>query len=60
MDKEWTEYKLYQIIDQFSGRNISSTKFYSMLLNKIHPFYDLDGRMRKILFANDDIIWQNI
>ena len=60
MDKEWTEYKLYQIIDQFSGRNISSTTFYSMLLNKIHPFYDLDGRMRKILFANDDIIWQNI
>ena len=60
MDKEWTEYKLYQIIDQFIGRNISSAKFYSMLLNKIHPFYDLNGRMRKILFANDDIIWQNI
>ena len=26
------------------------------ILNKIHPFYDGNGRTFKILFANDDII----
>ena len=35
-------------------------KFYSIFLNKIHPLYDRNGRTCKILFANDDIIRQNI
>ena len=60
MGKELIEDKLYQIIDQFNERKITSTKFYSMLLNKIHPFYDGNGRTCKILFTNDDIIRQNI
>ena len=60
MDKELIEDKLYQIIDQFNERKITSTKFYSILLNKIHPFYDGNGKTCKILFANDDIIRQII
>ena len=60
MDKELIEDKLYQIIDQFNERKITSTEFYSILLNKIHPFYDGNGRTCQILFANDDIIWQYI
>ena len=38
----------------------TSTKFYPLLLNKIQTFYDGNGRMRKTMFANDDIIRQNI
>ena len=56
MDKELIEDKLYQIIDQFNERKITSTEFYSILLNKIHPFWDGNGRTCKILFANDDMI----
>ena len=55
MDKELIEDKLYQIINQFNERQITSTKFYLILLNKIYPFYDGNGRACKILFANDDI-----
>ena len=55
-DKEWIENKLYQIIDQFSERKITSTKLYWIILNKIHPFYDRNGRT----FANDNMIRQNI
>ena len=51
---------LYQIIDQFNERKIRSTKFFSILLNKIHPSYDGNGRICKMLFANDDIIRQNM
>ena len=60
MDKELIEDKLYQIIDQFNERKITSKKFYSILLNTIHKFYDRKGRTCKIMFANDDIIRQNI
>ena len=64
MDKEVIEDKLYQIIGQFNERQITSTKFYSILLNKIHPFYkngwNGNGRTCKILFAKDDIIRQYI
>ena len=56
MDKELIEDKLSQIIDHFNVGKITSTKFYSILLYKIHPFYDASGRTGKILFANDDII----
>ena len=60
MDKELMDDKLYQIIDQFNERKITSAKFYSIPLNKIHPLYDGNGRTCKILFANNDIIIQNI
>ena len=55
-DKELIENKLYQIIDQFSERKVTSTKLYWIILNKIHPFYDINGRT----FANDNMIRQNI
>ena len=48
MGKELIDDKLYQIIDQLNERKITSTKFYSILLNKIHPFYDGNGRICKI------------
>ena len=51
--------KLYQRINQFNEMKITSRKFYSILLNKIHPLYHVNGRTSKMLFANDDIIRQN-
>ena len=60
MDKELIEDKLYQIIDKFSEIKVTTTKFYSILLNKIQPFYDGNGRTCTILFANDDIIYRQI
>ena len=56
INKELIEDKFYQMIDQFNEREITSTKFFSILLNKIHSFFDGNGRMCKILFANDDIM----
>ena len=52
--------KLYRIIHQFSERKITSTNLYSILLNKVHSFYQGNDRTCKILFADDDIIRQNI
>ena len=43
MDKELIEDNLYQIIDQLNKRKTLSAKFYSILLNKIHQFYDVNG-----------------
>ena len=60
VNKELIKDKLYQIIDQFNESKIMSTKFYSILVNKIRPFYDGNGRTCKILFTNDDITRQNI
>ena len=60
MGKKLIDDKLYQIIDQFNERKITPTKFYSILLNKIHPFYDGNGRTCKIQVADDVMIWQNI
>ena len=60
MEKQLIEDKLYQIIDQFRERKITSIKFYSILLNKIHTFYDGIDRTCEILFANDNIVRQNI
>ena len=60
MDKELIEDNLYQIIDQLNKRKTLSAKFYSILLNKIHQFYDVNGWKCKILFADDDIIRQSI
>ena len=56
MDKELIEDKLYQLIDQFNERSITSVEFYSILLHKTDPFLDRNGRTCMILFANDDII----
>ena len=56
MDKDLIEDKLYQIIYQFSKRKNTPLKFYSIIIHKIHPFYDGNGRICKILFANDDKI----
>ena len=55
MDKVLIENKFYQLVDQIHERKITSTKFYSILLNKIHTFYDWNCRTCKILFANDII-----
>ena len=60
MNTELIEDKLYQIIDQFNERKTTSTKFYSILLNKIHSFYDGNGRTCQILFVNDDVTIQYI
>ena len=49
MDKDLIEEKLYQIMNQFNERDITSTKFYSIILNKINPFYDQNGNPCKIL-----------
>ena len=52
MDKELIEDKLHEIKDQFNERKFISIKFYSILSNKMQPFYD------GILL--DDIVRQNI
>ena len=58
--KELIEDKLYQIKDQFIERKITTTKFYSILLKKIHSVYDGNSIICKIQFANKEIITQNI
>ena len=60
IDRKLIEDKLYQIIDRFNRRKITSKIIYSILLNIIHPFYHGNGETCKILFANVDIIMQNI
>ena len=60
MDRELIKDKLHQMIDQFNERKITSTKFYLMLLNKIHPFYDGNDRTCQTLFTNDNMIRQNV
>ena len=54
MDKNQIEDKLYQITDQFNEVKITSVKFYSILLSEIRPFYDENGRTRKILLTIED------
>ena len=56
MDNDLIEDKFHHLKHRFSERKITSVKFYSILLNKIHPFDDGNGRRCKILFANDDKI----
>ena len=52
MDKDLIEDNIYQIIDQFNEKKLLT--FCSVLLNKIHPFYDGNVRTAKILFANNE------
>ena len=49
IDKDLIEYKYYQIIDQFNETRIANVKFYLILLNKIHLFYDWNEKTSKIL-----------
>ena len=49
IDKDLIEYKFYQIIHQFNETRIANVKFYSILLNKIHLFYDRNEKASKIL-----------
>ena len=58
--KDLTENKLYHIIDQFNERKIMPVKFSSILRNKIHLFYNGNGRTSKVLFANNDKIMKLI
>ena len=60
IDKKLIEDQLYQIKYQFNEKKTTSTKFYSIPLNKMHPLYDGNSRTCNILFANDDVIRQNI
>ena len=48
MNKDLKEDKLYP--------SKASTKSYSILLDKIHPSYDRNGRLYKILLDNYDNI----
>ena len=41
-------------------KKFTSTKFYSIISNKIHPFYDGNGRTCKIVLANDGVLRQII
>ena len=50
MDKELIEDKFHQIIDQVNERKITSAKFYSILFNRKHLFYDGNGRMCKTVY----------
>lgn len=42
------------------NRKITTVSFYSIFLNKMHPFYDTNGRASVTLFANDDEIIKSI
>ena len=57
-DKMYMDKEIIEDIER--KRKITSTKFYSILSNKVHPYHHGNGRTCKILLANDDIIWQNI
>ena len=54
MGKDLIEDNLYQIIDQVNERNITPINFYAILINKIHPLYDRNGRTCKVLCVRDD------
>ena len=55
MEKDLVEHKLYQIIYHSNERKITPAKFYSIRLNKMHPF-DGNGRTCKVSLASDDKI----
>ena len=38
--------KPYRFVDQFNERRITPIKFYSILLNRMHPSYDENGHLR--------------
>ena len=50
MDFSKIESELYNLVDQFNERYISSRQFCKKFLDDIHPFADGNGRTCKILF----------
>ena len=56
MDKNLTDDKLYEKVNQFSERKITPVKFYSLFLNEIRSSFNGNCRTFKMLFANDDKI----
>ena len=50
MEKDLIENTLFKIIGQFNEKKITPIKFYSIRLNKIHPFYDRKDGTFEILF----------
>ena len=53
IENDLIEDRLYQITDQFSEKKIAPAKFYLIFLHEIHSFYDGNGKLCKVLFAND-------
>ena len=53
LDIDLTENELYQMIDQFNERKSIATRYSLIFLNKIHSFYNGNGRMCEIFLAND-------
>ena len=51
MDKNLTEDKLFEVIDQSKYRKINHRGFHFALLNNTHPFYKVNGSTWKILFV---------
>ena len=52
MDKDLIEDKLHQLVDQFNEKKINHRNFYSTSFNNIHPFYDENEKIYKILFVS--------
>ena len=53
IEKDLLEDRFYQITDQFNEKKITPAKFYLLFLHEIHSFYDGNGKLCKVLFAND-------
>ena len=50
MDSDKIESALYNLVDKFNERQISTITFCKKFLDEIHPFKDGNGRTCKILF----------
>ena len=53
IEKDLIEDRFYQITDQFSEKKITPAKFYLIFLQEIHSFYNGNGNLCQVLFAND-------
>ena len=53
MDTDLIEGKLYQLIDQFNEIKINHKDFSFVLLDNMHPFFNGNGRIYKILFVGN-------
>ena len=51
MDKDLIKNKLYELIDQFNGKQNNHRDFYFTILEEIHPLYDGNGRTCKLLYV---------
>ena len=57
MDEKLIEDKIHQVIDQFNERKITTSNFYSILLNKIHPFMMDMERLVKYIYKTTCCVW---